>query len=128
MKIFELFEKQPLSEDRTFHAAINLCESVVRLLEGMNDDGGFDFEPDPAFAGVKGITRDTGTGNKEAKMAQQKQQGAKLNQTWQKLIQTLKTMNPQQAQTMKDNMKKVAKRAQELNFTLSPSPEQVLGL
>ena len=128
MKIFELFEKQPLREDKAFRAAINLCESVVKLLEGLNDQGGFDFEPDPKFAGVKGITRDTGAGNKDAAAAQQKQKEAKLNQTWQHLIKSLNTMNPRQAQTMKDNMKKVAARAKQLNFTLSPSPEQVLGL
>ena len=194
MKVFELFEKQPLREARTLNASIKLCEGLVNVLEGMdvsvtskgkagddfttkgkikvksggkvkafknendaknyfgsrrwkelkndpkvkitypdtneglNDAGEFDFDPDPAFAGVKGVTRDTGAGNKEADMAQQKQKNAKLNQTWQKLIKTLGTMNPAQAETMKQNMLKVAKSAQKNNFTLSPSPEQVLGL
>ena len=127
MKLFELYNKRPLREDKTLQASIKLCESVVSLLED-----GLDFDvndPDIAkFAGVKGVTRDTGAGNKEASMAQHKQQEAKLNKTWVKLLSNLQNMSGPAAQKLKIHLKKVADVANKRNFTLSPPPEKVLGL
>jgi hypothetical protein len=196
MKLFELYKKRALREDKSFNASMQLCESIVKALEaeatgsygvwskggsiggrksdepiatfdnrpeameyakrrrrslspgerkyygmgysvrpykgkvgeGLNDAGSFDFEPDPAFAGVKGTTRTSGAGEKEAGMAKHKLQNQKLNQTWQKLAGNLGKLDGQRAQQLKMNMQKVADMAKKRNFTLSPNPDQILGL
>lgn len=100
--------------------------SVKPIKEGLNDAGSFDFEPDPAFAGVKGITRDTGAGNIAAAAAEKKGQNTKLNQTWQKLVANMGKLDARGAQKLKFNLEKLAKVAQQKGFELSPSPESVL--
>ena len=126
MKLFELY-KQPIREDKEFTASIKLCESVIKLLEGLNDDGGFDFEPDPKFAGVKGITRDTGAGIQDRKAADHKKQNEKVNQTWMTLVSKLGKLDFQNAEKLKVGLIKLAKVAKKNNFKLTPSPEEVLG-
>lgn len=125
MKLFELFDKQPLREDKTLKASIKLCESVVRLLEA---EGDFEFVADPAFAGVKGVTRASGAGELAAQQAQQKQQNAKLNATWVTLVKKLQTLDAAQSKVLKVHLQKVADAAKQRGFTLSPNPDQILGL
>jgi len=125
MKLFELFDKQPLRENKMLNESIKLCKSVVALLEA---DGGFDFEPDPAFAGVKGINRDTGVGNKAAADAKHQQANQKLNATWQKLLQKLRTLDPHGKAKLQVYLKQVVAAAEKRGFELSPAPSKVLGL
>ena len=95
--------------------------------EGLNDAGEFDFEPDPAFAGVKGVSRDTGAGEQDRKAAEHKKQNAKVNQTWMTLVSKLGKLDFQNAEKLKVGLIKLAKVAKKNNFKLTPSPEEVLG-
>ena len=130
MKLFELY-KQPITrnalrEDKTLNASIKLCEGIISLLEASYE-GGIDFEPQPAYAGVKGISRDTGYGEDDRRSAEKKQQNIKLNQTWQRLVRNLNKLDAAGAEKLKVNLKKVADVAKQKGFQLSPTPEEVLG-
>ena len=126
MKLFELYDKKPLREDKTLTACIKLCESTIAVLEASYE-GGIDFEPDDSFAGVQGVSRDSGAGIQGAKAAQFKQQEAKLNQTWKMLVGKMGKLDYAASQTLKQNLLKLAGVAKSKGFTLSPSPQEVFN-
>jgi len=118
--------------DIKFHIAAGVYMSVRTKIdetveEGMNDAGEFEFEPDPAFAGVKGVTRDTGAGEQDRKAAENKKQHAKVNQTWQKLIGNLSKLDFAGSEKLKVSLTTFAKAAKKNGVPLTPSPEEVLG-
>ena len=123
MKLFELdgVTRRPIREDKALGACIKLCESVITALEN------FDYEPDPAFAGVKGVSRDSGAGVADAKAAQFKQQEQKLNQTWKMLVGKLGKLDFEASEKLKMNLKKLAQVADSKGFALQPSPQEVFN-
>ena len=124
MKLFELYRKRQLREDtKVLRESIKLCQAAIALMEA--DD--FAWEPQPEFTG-KGKSQDTGYGIKSAEQAKKKQQNAKINATWQKLVQQSQTLSGQAQKKLQQNMQQFAKAAEQRGFVLSPSPKATLGL
>lgn len=121
MKLFELYERQALVEAKELSESIKLCEAVIKVLED------FDWEPQPEFRGAKGITTATGAGEKAARDAKQKQASIKLNDTWKKLLMKLKKQGNEGRKQLVPLLQKMAARADELGFTLSPDPSTILS-
>ena len=103
-------------------------ESERESLGEADYEGGLDFEPSPEFAGVKGVTRDTGAGNQAAKQAAHKQAEQKVNATWQKMLHKAKAMSGESRKQIIPHLHKLAKEADKSGFQLDPSPATTLGL
>jgi hypothetical protein len=122
MKLFELFEsKQQLSEDLMVAESIQLCTSVIALLEN------FDWEPQPEFRGVGGETRASGAGIRGAKLGQQQSAEQKLNAVWKKLLLSFSSASRESRAQLSQHLQKLADLAAQKGLDLDPNPEQVLG-
>ena len=127
MKIFELFEKQPLRNDNTLRASIKLCESIVAVLEASYE-GGIDFEPQPDFKNVKGVNFTDRDQNIAHQSNVKKNENTTLNKAWVKLLSKMKNLDSAGRKKLRPELQKVANAASQRQFKLTPSVEQVFNL
>ncbi len=123
MKIQEIREtKEQITEAKLVKGSINLIESVITMLEDLPD---IEFEPQPEFRGVGGVTKATGAGERLGRVHRQSATSDKTNTIWRKLVKQYTTMSPSGKGRMRQQLQKLAQTAQAKGIQLSPDPSQI---
>lgn len=93
-------------------------------------EGGIDFEPDAAYAGVKGVTTASGPGEEAAKKAAATKHGQtqeKVNATWKAMLLKAKKLEGPAREQIIPHLVKLAKEAGKHGIELNPNPAKILG-
>lgn len=131
MKVFELFEDTHLTEGSVYlRESLRLSSRIIHLLE---DEGDFDWQPQPELRGAETVNTPSGAGEKAARAASAKVSADKINQLWQRLLRSKQQLASSDKQgpayaKLQDNLKHMVTLAAKRGITLTPDPSKVLGL
>jgi hypothetical protein len=112
--------------NESFQKGLALCESLIQVFEA----GDLEWEPQPEFKGVKGVTTASGAGEQASRAAKAKKEKEAFAKAWSSLNQLLaqagKSGNRQAEAQLKQKMQKLLALAKSKG--IQPNQGSTLGL